>query len=581
MTNYIIILILILIVVIVTYTLLCERSDSYHEGLEVKATEDTVIKDSNDVIKKEPLKNLCILASSDSIRLNGNASLDNIDKLLKKGVRWLDFNVFDNNGVPHVSEDYEKFARLDTILKQCKLGKNTSENTNMPLFINIRVSSGGSEDFYKNIYGFFNEVFTEDELYNMPGKVETLLSDTKDKVMNVVDKFGKTIKTTIRSLPLESFENTKDVLGTENELYENLTPLETAYLSNKTIEGLQNNDDIDIEERVINQREKVDKIKKSLADVEKQIIEFQGRVRKFAMKMSKKLKKKLMKNFKILHQEVKNLRQSLMREEKKLIEFKRQQTEIDKNDADIIERGGEKFGKEAMNRYNEINTDEPEESEDLNGLPESVRKKIVEARKTATMNNYDNVLTKIDLGKSQEANELKNRGITSIGKNFKRMELGVQKELTQTSQCNRCITCDTRLDELGNKVIFVLTRSNYENDSSYNKSKLSMSGKDGVVNIVINDYNNNVPDNKFYNVIYSKDNHGTTLPNDLMKITTVSSDTTNTKNMILNNIKKNQIQVLQVPNLENKTEYVGMFNHYKSAFIPMIGALKYIDEQNW
>jgi hypothetical protein len=66
-----------------------------------------------------------------------------------------------------------------------------------------------------------------------------------------------------------------------------------------------------------------------------------------------------------------------------------------------------------------------------------------------------------------------------------------------------------------------------------------------------------------------------------MKITTVSSDTTNTKNMILNNIKKNQIQVLQVPNLENKTEYMGMFNHYKSAFIPMIDALKYIDEQNW
>jgi hypothetical protein len=48
--------------------------------------------------------------------------------------------------------------------------------------------------------------------------------------------------------------------------------------------------------------------------------------------------------------------------------------------------------------------------------------------------------------------------------------------------------------------------------------------------------------------------------------------------MIINNIKRRNVQVLQVSNLENKPEYTNMFKHFESAFIPMTDALKYIQE---
>ena len=87
--------IVIIISTIVVYTLLRERTELRREGLEMKD-----IKNTSDIILKEPLKNLCIMASSDSLVLNGIASIENIDKLIRKGVRWLDFNVTDNDGVP-------------------------------------------------------------------------------------------------------------------------------------------------------------------------------------------------------------------------------------------------------------------------------------------------------------------------------------------------------------------------------------------------------------------------------------------------------------------------------------------------
>ena len=117
MTNIIIkivIIIVIIITTIVVYKLLSERTQLQREGLVMND-----IKNTSDIILKEPLKNLCIMASSDSVVLNGNASTENIDKLIRKGVRWLDFNITDKDGVPFVSDTIQ----FDKVLNVCKTSR--------------------------------------------------------------------------------------------------------------------------------------------------------------------------------------------------------------------------------------------------------------------------------------------------------------------------------------------------------------------------------------------------------------------------------------------------------------------------
>ena len=219
MTNILIKIVIAIIIIItsmVVYTLMRDRSELQRDGLENKD-----IKNTSDIIMKEPLKNLCIMASSDSVTLDGVASTENIEKLIIKGVRWLDFNITDKDGVPFASET----IRFDKVLNVCKTSKKLGQNPNMPLFINIRVTSSGPESFYNNIHKFILETFNENDLYNKPGEVKTLLSDTKKNVMEIINGFTKGAYKSIENLSKESFANTDTGLGTENELYENLTPL--------------------------------------------------------------------------------------------------------------------------------------------------------------------------------------------------------------------------------------------------------------------------------------------------------------------------------------------------------------------
>jgi hypothetical protein len=148
----------------------------------------------------------------------------------------------------------------------------------------------------------------------------------------------------------------------------------------------------------------------------------------------------------------------------------------------------------------------------------------------------------------------------------------IEQDLTKKVQCERCVTGDTILGELSNKVIIVLTRSAFIADS-YRESKLN-----SVVNIEINDYNN-VSNDKFYNVPYSKNKDDGTLSDSIMKTTIVPSDAKDIKNMMNNNIHKRNVQIVQVPDLETKPEYINMFKNYNSAFIPLIEARKYINQK--
>jgi len=556
MTNIIIkilIAIIIIITTIIVYTLLRERSELQREGLEMKD-----IKNTSDIIMKEPLKNLCIMASSDSVILDGNASTENIDKLLRKGVRWLDFNVTDKDGVPFASET----IRFDKALNVCKLSRKLGQNPNMPLFINIRVSPSGSESFYNNIHKFILETFNESELYNKPGEVKTLLSETKKNVMNIINVFKKDTDESVKNLSQESFNNTDTVLGTENELYENLTPLAFAYRGNNNniMEGMENED---IYEKIQEQQNKIGEIKKSVIDVEKKLNKTNDETAQVTLEI-----------------EYDSIKQKLTEEEEilKTLEKKSEEEQkIEENKAlSKITKEGNNVNIDAEKENQKLELIKNQETEPVVGAIPSVQREIDILRNSEALLRLQNVTLQGDIGKLKNVNSSYSDSISSISKKMNEMSAGVEQGLTKTVQCQRCVTGNTLLGELEDKVIIVLSRSQYTNDA-YNKSKLSMSANGGFVNIEVREGEQQEDDN-FHNVLYSKNNNDTTLPLKLMKITNVPHTTSNEKNMIINNINRRNVQVLQVSNLENKPEYINMFKHFESAFIPMTDALKYIND---
>jgi hypothetical protein len=553
MTNFIIkflIATIIIITAIVVYTLLSERSELNYEGLE-----NNSIKNTSSVIMSQPLKNLCILASADSVTLDNKVSTSNVETLIRKGVRWLSFDITDNDGVPYVSEN----IRLDAALQKCRVSKDLSPNPNMPIFINIRVSSSGSESFYDNIHKFITETFNKDELYNRPGKVTTPLSDTKDNVMKIITNFTRDTSKTVDKLKQESFENNNDVLGTENDLYENLTPLEFAYRSNKPIitEGMEDNED-DIYEDIRNQQNIVDETKKSITDIKNNI--------KNSNDLSAITK---------LEVKYESIKKKLTKEEEKLRIMNDESNQEENADLKKITQDANAINNDAINENNELEIIKNQETEPVIGAIPSVQREIDKIRNSESLLLVQNSTLQGDNDKLQKANTSYSKSIKSINKNINEMSTGIEKRLTKTVQCERCITGDTLLGELENKVIIVLTRSQFITDA-YNDTKLGMSGS--LVNIEVRDYNNDT-DDKFYNVLYGSDNNDRNLPVNLMKITNVPIATYNITNMIVNNIQRRRVQVLKVPDLENKPEYMNMFNYYNSAFIPMVDALKYIKKE--
>lgn len=550
MTNILIkiaIVIIIIITSMVVYTLLSERRELQREGLENKD-----IKNTSDFIMKEPLKNLCIMASSDSVTLDGVASTENIENLLRKGVRWLDFNITDNDGVPFATET----IRFDKVLKMCKTSKDLGQNPSMPLFINIRVPASGSESFYNNIHKFILDTFNENELYNKPGEVKTPLSDIKENVMEIVNGFTKGTDKSIENLSKESFENTDTGLGTENELYENLTPLELAYRGNNPniMEGME---DGDIYEKIQEQQNKIDKIKKLQADVKKKF----GKTNDESLMMKLKMKYEFIKK-------------KLMKEENKLKRLEGESSKEEKANLEKINKDANAINSDAEKENKDIELIKNQETEPVVGAIPSVQREIDKLRNSEALLRLQNATLQGDVGKLQMANSSYSDSISSIEKKMNEMSVGVEKGLTKTVQCERCVTGNTLLGELEDKVVFVLTRHQYAKDE-YNKSKLSMNGKNGCINIEVKDYNTETDDN-LYNVLYSTDNNDAILPVSVFKMSVVPNTTRNAANMIINNIKRRNVQVLQVSNLENKLEYTNMFKHFESAFIPMTDALKYI-----
>jgi putative lipoic acid-binding regulatory protein len=300
------------------------------------------------------------------------------------------------------------------------------------------------------------------------------------------------------------------------------------------------------------QQKKIDKMKNKLEVFEKKLGETKKNI----------LKKKL-------ETIIAQGNKKIMEEEEILKKLEVESIEEETSDLNKINEDAEKENKE-------IELIKNQKTEPVIGAIPSVQREIDKLRNSESLLRLQNVTLQDNVGKLELANSSYSDSISSIKKNMNAMSEGVEKGLTKTVQCERCVTGNTLLGELEDKVVFVLTRRQYAKDE-YNKSKLSMNGENGCINIEVKDYNTET-DDKLYNVLYSTDKNDTTLPVSVFKMSVVPNTTRNSTNMIINNIKRRNVQVLQVSNLENKPEYTNMFKHFESAFIPMTDALKYIQE---
>lgn len=559
MTNILIkilIVTIILLTSIIVYTLLKERSELHREGVE---NMDNIINTS-DTILKQPMKNLCIMASSNSLFSSGVENIENIENVIRSGARWLDFNVIEKEtGIPYVSET----IKLETALEMCRNKRNLSGNANMPFFINIRIGSKMSLGIYDNIHKSINNTFSSASLYSEPGKIQTLLGDVKTAVMNKMNKFKNSVITDTSKTKKEGLEPMTKVLGTENELYENLTSLTSAYHSNSNshiIEGMKNDD-----------------IYSKIEKVQEKVLNLKKRIKKFDEK-AKELMKKFNGNAKIKMQidiSRKKIEDQLANAEKKLKtledESERQQNKDTSKQAKQATKAGKAINSSAKDETEDLNIRRFEATEPFPGASPNAQREIDKLRQSELDKQLENANLQKELGDLNASNANYEASISKIKKNMDTAYAMIEQDLTKKVQCERCVTGDTVLGELSNKVIIVLTRSAFITDS-YRESKLN-----SVVNIEINDYNN-VSNDKFYNVPYSKNNYDATLSDSIMKTTIVPSDATNIKKMMINNIHKRNVQIVQVPDLETKPEYINLFKNFKSAFIPLVDARNYINQ---
>ena len=150
----------------------------------------------------------------------------------------------------------------------------------MPLFINLRINGSHKEEFYNIIHNtiLYSEnnkdgVFTENELYQKPGPIKTLLGDVKEKVLGILDNYKGKFKEQSAKIETKEGFGSMNHLGTENELYENFTFLDTIYNINakSNIEGFTINDD-NIDMDIKTTEEKIASLIQKLKAIEKEIL---------------------------------------------------------------------------------------------------------------------------------------------------------------------------------------------------------------------------------------------------------------------------------------------------------------------
>jgi len=218
----ILIFLILLIFTYILWRLICKRqeimkkisngeklyNDEKKEGFSFFTTPDSEfsnIQNSNPVLiqginsnyAKLPLREYIIKSSFNSAITGNYVNLDMIQYVLKRGCRFLDFEVFyiDNSPVVAYSTD-KNFDTIDTdnhILLDAVLSSavanafsSTSPNSGDPLFIHLRIKSN-NPNIYKSVAKSVDFALRS-RLYNTNVTKNTKLSDIMGKVVLIIDK---------------------------------------------------------------------------------------------------------------------------------------------------------------------------------------------------------------------------------------------------------------------------------------------------------------------------------------------------------------------------------------------------------
>jgi len=161
------------------------------ENREINNNESSLskvtIKNANNKLFDLPLKELCIKASYNSACSGNYISLDMLKYVLKRGVRYLDFEVFyvESDNVKKILKpvvatstdpDFititsENHILLDDVLSSAVANAFSSPcpNQNDPLFINLRIKSN-NRDVYKAVAMSIDNTI-KDKIYSNPDNV--------------------------------------------------------------------------------------------------------------------------------------------------------------------------------------------------------------------------------------------------------------------------------------------------------------------------------------------------------------------------------------------------------------------------
>ena len=172
-----------------------KSSEDLTEGFE--ATMPTIVNTSNVGYK---LKEYQIFSSWNSCaQSNNNVSLEQLEKVLLNGCRFLDFEVYFVEGKPVVGFSKGKYQSNESIqqidsdnvlpfLDVCnKIVSGKCPNPNDPLFLHFRIKSNNINVFEKMAEAFLSSGIT-DKLAKKNVSTYTLLSDLQNKIIVIVDK---------------------------------------------------------------------------------------------------------------------------------------------------------------------------------------------------------------------------------------------------------------------------------------------------------------------------------------------------------------------------------------------------------
>lgn len=208
----VLILLIIIIFTYVLFRLLHRRSQlmkmSTKEGLNVFATPESElssVQNSNPVliqgIKSEytsrPICDYVIKSSYNSAITGNYVNLDMIKYLVKRGCRFLDFEVFYIDNSPQVAYttdskyetiDTDNHILLDTVLSTAVSNafSSVSPNSGDPLFIHLRIKSG-DPNIYKAVAKSVDFALKA-KLHNKNVTKNTKLSEIMGKVVLIIDK---------------------------------------------------------------------------------------------------------------------------------------------------------------------------------------------------------------------------------------------------------------------------------------------------------------------------------------------------------------------------------------------------------